>query len=221
MAETIDQTEASANRNGKDFMKQNQSKRALIVLDMQNAYCHQQGSLAKQGFDISACHDVIGNVKRVIEVCRRNTVPVIFLYLAFEKNYQDGGVMAHDIWPFFKEKKGLLDGTWDAAIVDDLKPLPEDVVIRKTRYSGFSGTNLDYRLRYMGAETLIICGVTTDICVESTVRDAFHLGYKVVLISDGTAEIDEERYRASLKTVEYAFGKVITAEQLASFLDHP
>lgn len=201
-------------------MDLNQSKRALIVVDMQNAYCHEQGSLARQGFDISACRDVIGNVKKVIEVCRKNAVPVIFLYLAFEKNYRDGGTMVHQIWPFFKEKKGLLDGTWDAAIVDELKPLPEETVIRKTRYSGFSGTNLDYRLRYMGVETLIIGGVTTNICVESTVRDAFHLGYKVVLISDGTAEIDEERYHASLKTVEYAFGKVITTERLASFLSH-
>ena len=69
----------------------------------------------------------------------------------------------------------------------------------------------------MGADTLVVCGVTTNICVESTVRDAFHLGYKVVLISDGTAEIDEDRYRASLKTMEYAFGKVITTVQLASF----
>jgi ureidoacrylate peracid hydrolase len=202
-------------------MDREQTKKALIVVDMQNAYCHEQGSLARQGFDISACRNVIGNVKKVIEVCRKNAVPVIFLYLAFEKNYQDGGVLAHEIWPFFKDKRGLLDGTWDAAIVDELRPLPEEVVVRKTRYSGFSGTNLDYRLRYIGAETLIICGVTTDICVESTVRDAFHLGYKVVLISDGTAEIDEERYRASLKTIEYAFGKVITNEQLVSFLAHP
>jgi ureidoacrylate peracid hydrolase len=197
------------------------SKKALIVVDMQNAYCHEQGSLAMQGVDISACQSVIGNVKKVVEIGRKNAVPVVFLYLAFEKKYKDGGAMAHEIWPFFKEKRGLLDGTWDAAIVDELKPLPEEIVIRKTRYSGFSGTNLDYRLRYMGVETLIVCGVTTNICVESTVRDAFHLGYSVILISDGTAEIDEERYRASLKTMEYAFAKVITTEQLASFLNHP
>jgi ureidoacrylate peracid hydrolase len=197
------------------------SKKALIVVDMQNAYCHEQGSLARQEFDISACRDVIGNVKTILETFRKVSLPVIFLYLAFEKDYRDGGAMAHEIWPFFKEKEGLLDGTWDAAIVDELKPLSEEIVIRKTRYSGFSGTNLDYRLRYMGVETLIICGVTTNICVESTVRDAFHLGYKVVLISDGTAEIDEDRYRVSLKTMEYAFGKVITTEQLASLLNHP
>jgi ureidoacrylate peracid hydrolase len=201
-------------------MDRDRSTKALIVVDMQNAYCHEQGSLAGQGFDVSACRDVIGNVRKVIELCRKHAIPIIFLYLAFEKDYRDGGAMAHEIWPFFKEKKGLLDGTWDAEIVDELKPLPEEVVIRKTRYSGFSGTNLDYRLRYMGIDTLIVCGVTTNICVESTVRDAFHLGYKVVLISDGTAEIDEERYRASLKTMEYAFGKVITTEQLAEFLKH-
>ena len=200
-------------------MSRDPFRKALIVVDMQNAYCHEQGSLARQGFDVSACRNVIGNVKKILETFRKETLPVIFLYLAFEKDYRDGGAMAHEIWPFFKEKDGLLDGTWDAAIVDELMPLADEVVIRKTRYSGFSGTNLDYRLRYMGVETLIICGVTTNICVESTVRDAFHLGYKVVLISDGTAEIDEERYRASLKTMEYAFGKVITTEQLASFLE--
>ena len=191
---------------------------ALIVVDMQNAYCHEQGSLARQGFDISACQKVIEDVRRTIDVSRKHAVPVVFLYLAFERNYRNGGSMVHQIWPFFKEKNGLLDGTWDANIVDELKPLPEEVVIRKTRYSGFSGTNLDYRLRYMGVDTLIFCGVTTNICVESTLRDAHHLGYQVTLISDGTAEIDEERYKASLKTIQYAFGKVITMEEFTSFL---
>jgi ureidoacrylate peracid hydrolase len=196
----------------------NRSHTALIVVDMQNAYCHEQGSLARQGFDVSSCRAVIGNVKRVIDVCREQGVPVIFLYLAFEQDYRDGGAMVHQIWPFFKEKEGLLDGTWDAAIVDELRPLPGDRVIRKTRYSGFSGTDLDHQLRYMGMETLIVCGVTTNICVESTVRDAFHLGYKVILVSDATAEIDEERYRVSLKTMEYAFGRVIATERLGPFL---
>ena len=204
-----------------DDKKLSKLKIALVVVDMQNAYCHEQGSLARQGFDISACRKVIENVRRIIEISRKHGVPVVFLYLAFERNYQDGGSMVHQIWPFFKEKNGLLDGTWDASIVDELKPLADEEVIRKTRYSGFSGTNLDYRLRYMGVETLIICGVTTNICVESTVRDAFHLGYKVVLISDGTAEIDEERYRTSLKTMEYAFGKLITTEQFNPFLKQP
>ncbi len=152
------------------------SHTALIVVDMQNAYCHERGSLARQGFDVFSCRAVIGNVKRVIDICRGQDIPILFLYLAFEQNYRDGGAMVHQIWPFFKEKEGLLDGTWDAAIVDELKPLPGDPVIRKTRYSGFSGTDLDYQLRYMRMETLIICGVTTNICVESTVRDAFHLG---------------------------------------------
>jgi len=202
-------------------MERGRSRLALIVVDMQNAYCHGQGSLARQGFDVSSCRSVIGNVKKILETFREEALPVIFLYLAFEKDYRDGGAMAHDIWPFFKEKKGLLDGTWDASIVDDLAPLANEGVIRKTRYSGFSGTNLDYRLRYMGVDTLVVCGVTTNICVESTVRDAFHLGYRVVLVSDGTAEIDEERYRASLKTMEYAFGKVISTEQLAAFLRRP
>jgi|MudIll2142460700_1097286.scaffolds.fasta_scaffold60425_2 ureidoacrylate peracid hydrolase len=201
-----------------DDKKLSKLKIALVVVDMQNAYCHEQGSLARQGFDISACRKVIENVRRIIEISRKHGVPVVFLYLAFERNYQDGGSMVHQIWPFFKEKNGLLDGTWDANIVDELKPLPEEVVIRKTRYSGFSGTNLDYRLRYMGVDTLIFCGVTTNICVESTLRDAHHLGYQVILISDGTAEIDEERYRASLKVVQYAFGKVITVEEFTSFL---
>ncbi len=202
-------------------MDGDRSQLALVVVDMQNAYCHEQGSLAMQGFDVSACRKVVAKVKRVLETFREEALPVIFLYLAFEKDYRDGGAMAHEIWPFFKEKRGLLDGTWDASIVDELKPLADEVVIRKTRYSGFSGTNLDYRLRFMGADTLVVCGVTTNICVESTVRDAFHLGYRVVVIADGTAEIDEERFRFSLKTMEYAFGKVITTDHLAVFLKHP
>ena len=191
---------------------------ALIVVDMQNAYCHEQGSLARQGFDASACRNVVEKVRQAIEVCRKQTIPIVFLYLAFEKDYRDGGAMIHEIWPFFKEKKGLIDGTWDASIVDALKPQPEDVVIRKTRYSGFSGTNLDNLLRDMSVKTLVFTGVTTNICVESTLRDAHHLGYKVVLISDATAEIDEERFNASLKTIAYAFGKVMKLSEFTSLI---
>lgn len=87
-------------------MDREQFKTTLIVVDMQNAYCHEQGCLARQGFDISACRGVIGNVGKVIETCRKIAVPVIFLYLAFDKNYKDGGAMAHEIWPFFQREGG-------------------------------------------------------------------------------------------------------------------
>ena len=91
-------------------MDQGKFRTTLIVVDMQNAYCHEQGSLARQGFDISACRNVIGNVKKTLETFRKETLPVIFLYLAFEKDYRDGGAMVHEIWLFSRRRMAFSTG---------------------------------------------------------------------------------------------------------------
>ena len=114
------------------------------------------------------------------------------------------------------ELKGklLTEGTWDFAIVDELKPAPQDLVVLKTRYSGFAGTTLDSQLRTRGIHYLFFAGIATNVCVESTLRDAYFQDYWPILIADsampaGPASLQE----ATIYNVENFFGWTIRAEE--------
>jgi ureidoacrylate peracid hydrolase len=114
----------------------------------------------------------------------------------------------------------LVRDTWNSEIVDELKPHGDDVVVYKTRFSGFYKTDLDERLRALGAKHLIVTGCTTSICVESTVRDAMFRDYQCVLLSDCMSEpigsnLARTNHDASLLTVQTLFGWV---SESASFL---
>jgi ureidoacrylate peracid hydrolase len=105
----------------------------------------------------------------------------------------------------------LAKGTWDYAIVDALKPQPGDIVIPKTRYSGFFNTNIDSVLRARGIRNLVFTGVATNVCVESSLRDAFHLEYFAVVLEDATHHLGPDFIQqASLYNIEKFFGWVST-----------
>ena len=105
----------------------------------------------------------------------------------------------------------LAKGTWDYALVDELTPQPGDIVIPKTRYSGFFNTNIDSVLRARGIRNLVFTGVATNVCVESSLRDAFHLEYFGVVLEDATHHLGPDFIqKASLYNIEKFFGWVST-----------
>jgi len=111
------------------------------------------------------------------------------------------------------ELKGklLTEGTWDFAMVEELKPLPGDLVVTKTRYSGFVGTTLDSQLRTRGVRYLFFAGIATNVCVESTLRDAYFLDYWPILFADGAMPAGPPAmHEATLFNVENFFGWTIT-----------
>jgi ureidoacrylate peracid hydrolase len=115
--------------------------------------------------------------------------------------------------------KFLIEGSWDAEIIDELRPLPEDIVITKNRFSGFFNTSLDSVLRTLGAKHLVFTGVATNICVESTLRDAFFHEYFPVLVSDACASTGPEFVQAAtMWTVLNVFGWVTTTADLIKAL---
>ena len=110
-------------------------------------------------------------------------------------------------------------GSWDAALDSRLPVEPSDIVISKSRYSAFYGTELEQVLRQRGVRTLIICGVTTEMCVESTLRDGFFRDFRVVLAADAVASVDRARHAATLQTVECGFGAVISTADIIQALE--
>jgi ureidoacrylate peracid hydrolase len=195
---------------------------AVIVIDMQNAYASPGGYLDLAGFDISGAPKVIRNIQQVLETARAAAMPVIFFQNGWDPDYVEAGGPGS---PNFHKSNALKTmrerpelqgrllarGTWDYELVDDLKPQPTDIVLHKTRYSGFFNSQLDSVLRSRGVRNLVFVGIATNVCVESTLRDGFFLEYFGVVLEDATHQAGPEFLQAAtLYNVEKFFGWVTT-----------
>jgi len=191
---------------------------ALLIIDMQNAFLHERGHLVRLGEDNSPYLAIVPNIVRLADIARSLAIPVIYFRHAYRPNYIDGGIVVHELFPSDKEAAGWLDGTWDTEIFEPLKPSKSDIVIRKNRYSGFFGTDLDQLLRNLGVNTVIITGIHSNVCCDSTARDAAFRDYRVYFVSDATAAADKALHEATLRTMERYFGKVVTTDVLIQHL---
>ena len=174
---------------------------ALLVVDMQNDYCSAGGASDRNGRDLSAAQAIIPSVQRLIEAARRAKVPVLFT--KYTVGPGSAGLSGPEILRRGANFKGLestIRGTWGHDIVDGLSVQPEqDVVIEKRRLSSFVGTDLDLILRSRGVKTIVVAGVVTQGCVESTVRDAVGHDYYVAVPEDCVASTVDEVHRTSLE----------------------
>jgi len=184
----------------------------LIVVDMQNAFCHPEGSMRRIGLKTQPLRAPIAAIAKLIETARAAKVIVIFTRYVYRSDYADGGILIKELFPQIKEVSGLRAGTWDVEVIDELKPAPGEFVIDKNRYSAFFKTSLEDVLRESVVDTLMIVGVTTSMCVESTARDAHFRDYRVWIVREATAEIDAQRHESALATIEFGFGRVIGCE---------
>lgn len=190
---------------------------ALIVVDMQNAFIRDEGFMAKLGLDISRCKETVQPIRGLIDACHGAGVPIVFTRMSLRADYKDAGLFGV-LFPGAKEAGAMVANSWDAAIIDELKPIDPDWILDKTRYSAFYNTNLDDILRSLRTKTVIMTGVTTNICVESTLRDAFFRDYFVVLPVDGTAAVAEAMEAGTFLTVKYGFGRLTTSEEILEAL---
>ena len=193
---------------------------AVIVVDMQNAYASRGGYLDIAGFDISGASAVIENTKSVLEVARAAGIPVIYFQNGWDRDYVEAGGEGSPNWHKSNalktmrakpelQGKLLAKGGWDYALVDELAPKPGDIVLAKTRYSGFFNSQLDSVLRSRGIRNLVFVGIATNVCVESTLRDAFHLEYFSVVLEDATHQAGPDFVqKAALYNIEKFFGWV-------------
>jgi ureidoacrylate peracid hydrolase len=198
---------------------------AIVVVDMQNAFASKNGMLDIAGADISGAPRVVGVISRLLSAARRAGMPVVYLQMGFKADLSDSGGPQSPNWHkelglrlmnSRPELKGKLvtQGTWDFAMVDELTPQLGDIVIVKTRYSGFSRTALDAELQARGIRYLFFTGIATNVCVESTLRDAFFLDYWPILITDATmAAGPPSMQEATLFNIESYFGWTVPAEE--------
>jgi nicotinamidase-related amidase len=207
------------------------ARTAIIIIDMQNDFCHPAGWLAHIGVDIASARAPIAPLQRLLPALRSRDVPVIWvnwgnrpdklnLSPALLHVYKPSGVGIGlgDTLPG-TDAKVLERGSWSAAIVDELVPDVSDIHVAKCRMSGFQDTELDSILRNIGVTTLMFAGVNADQCVLCTLQDANFRGYDCLLLEDCVATTSPDYcLAATIYNVRQCFGFVVKSEQVVAEL---
>jgi len=179
---------------------------ALLVVDMQNFSAHREGGAYRKlssaefemrfGWFFGALEKVIPNVRRLQDGCRGAGIEVLFTTI--ESLTRDGRDRGLD---YKRLGYDVPKGSWDGRVIDALRPEEDEIVLPKSSSSVFISTNIDYVLRNLGIRQLVICGMETDDCVESAIRDAADLGYMVTQVTDACATYSAETHAAALHAI--------------------
>lgn len=206
------------------------ARTAVIVVDLQNGYASPGGYRSLVGQDMGPARKVIDNSVRLIAAARAAGLTIILLQNGWDAELKTAGGPHSPNWHKSNPLKTmrsrpelsgkiLTHGSWDYALVDELKAAPGDVVVPKARYSGFCGTALDNILRARDIRNLMFIGIATNVCVESTIREAYHREFFCVLVSDATTQSGPAFIQdATLYNVERFLGWVATTEAVCAAL---
>jgi ureidoacrylate peracid hydrolase len=179
---------------------------AILIVDMLNEFCKPGGAMVLPGYEA-----LLEPQRRLIEAGRRAGCPILFLVDSHRPNVRQDR-------EWLKRTPHCVEGSWGARVIEDLNPQPEDLYVVKRRYSGFFNTDLDLTLKDLGIDTVVVAGVVTNICVRSTVHDAFFLGYRVVVPEDCVAATGPREQASSLYDIATHFGTVCSSEQVVAAL---
>jgi ureidoacrylate peracid hydrolase len=201
---------------------------ALIIVDMQNDFLHRDGSFGhialehpEFNIDIPFLTGTIPNVKRLADAFRATQRPVVYLAHVLKRDYSDA---AFPYWrigiePASGNRTHCVEGTWGAQIIDELKPQEGEHLVVKKGFGGFApSTPLDTILRNMRVNTCVVTGVTTCVCVSTTVRGGVEHNYRMILVSDAVAEVSREAHDAELRTMDRLFADVRSADEVIGLL---
>jgi ureidoacrylate peracid hydrolase len=197
---------------------------ALIVVDMQNGFVSKGGSYDKLGMNTSNYREIIPKLKDVIEFCRSKEIPIFYTEAVKEASGIDVLTKVHNILPKSRQERLkfpiCIRGTWDGVTIDELKPKENDPVVIKRRDSAFQDTELLVWLQSEGINLLVFTGIDTSICVETSLRDGFNIGYDVAVISDATASGYEDHYKTTLERVRNYYGLVMNVERFKKAINN-
>jgi ureidoacrylate peracid hydrolase len=195
---------------------------ALLVIDMQHAFVDPG-----QAMEVPAARAVIPRIQDLITAFRAHGRPVIFTEFVYS---EAAPLLVGELHPehrraapggptgFGHPSSSCLEGEDNVETIADLKPRPDELVVRKHYYDAFNGTVLDGALRARGVDALVVAGTMTDICVLATAIGGFNREYRITVVEDGVATLWPEIQRATLDIVARAYGRVATARAVAAEL---
>jgi ureidoacrylate peracid hydrolase len=181
---------------------------AILVIDMLNDFLVEGGKMVLPEGD-----HIVPNQKAVMDAGRKINIPIIYVNDAHRPGLREDR-------EFLKRGQHCIEGTWGAKVIDALKPSDEDLIITKRRFSGFFETDLDLTLKDLCIKTLIVMGVVTNICVRSTIHDAFFRGYKVIVPTDCVEATGPREQKSSLYDIETHFGDITDSHQIIEKLSN-
>lgn len=200
---------------GADGWPINVDNTALIVVDMQNIWVHPRGARY-----LPMSEDIVPKIQELLRFCRLRQVPVIYLHTTKRKDLADAGIFA-DIKPQTHDADddwSNFEGSPGAELYEPVKPAESDIVVKKFRYSGFYGTQLENLLRALRRDTIAIAGVATNVCCDSTARDGAMRDFKVLFLSDCNASFSQQEQEATLNNFDKHFGVVMDSRTLITKL---
>ena len=194
---------------------------ALVIVDVQNDFVHPEGIYGRRTEDLwresPPIPTMLDRLPGLIGAAREAGCFIVFVRWFGDPQY------VSDSLTYLLERNDMyneicLQGTFGAELYGDIRPIdsPREVVVTKFRYSSFAGSDLDLILRSNGIRTVVVTGVATSACVESTARDAFSADYYLVVISDACADYDAQRHQASLHIMGKSYGSVVQAEDVVN-----
>ncbi|HYD57623.1 MAG TPA: isochorismatase family cysteine hydrolase [Burkholderiales bacterium] len=183
---------------------------ALLVVDVQNDFCHPDGFFGKLGFDLGAVHAAVARIEALLPEARRAGVPVIFVAMEHDPRTNSPAWVARYPAP---RADACVAGTWGAQLYRVTPEAGEPLVI-KHRYSPFVGSNIEYLLRATERRSLLVAGVASNICVEAVLRDAFNRDYDVALVEDCAAAYTPGEHQSTVSNTRAFLGRVLRSEVL-------
>jgi ureidoacrylate peracid hydrolase len=185
---------------------------ALLVVDVQNDFCADDGAFGRLGCDLSAIQPMVPRLIQLIDAARAAGCLIVFIRGLYDEVYLAPNVVER------RERRGssrsICRSDSPGFAYYQVQPQPGDVEVFKHRYNAFIGTDLDLLLRSRGIQTIVMTGVATNVCVESTARHGYMVGYYVVFSADCTATNDLHLHQPTLENIERYFGTVHTADEL-------
>ncbi len=191
-------------------------KLALLVIDVQNDFCHSEGSFAKRKAKLSHVQKVVPRISSFIESFRELSLPVIFIR-TIHSDWTNSPSWLRRMGGMAEKFPVCLPNTWGAEFFK-VKPKGNEYIVTKHRYSAFVGTDLNLILRSKGIETLLLTGVVTNICVETTARDGFNLDYNIILVEDCCGAYLMAEHRSTLNNISKYFGIVSDSNSIIKIL---
>jgi ureidoacrylate peracid hydrolase len=181
---------------------------ALILVDVQNDFCHSDGASGRRGRDLSQVAGMSEHLARLLDGARRVGLPVIFIRTQHGPWTDSEAWLGRNKTTDEERIPTCVEGTWGCDFYG-VAPQPDERVVVKHRYSAFIGTDLDLTLRARGIRTLLFTGIATNVCVESSARHGYMLDYEVVFVQDCCAAYSPEEHAATLHNIAGHFGTVV------------
>ena len=190
---------------------------ALLVVDVQNDFVSPEGSAGKRGEDVSASIAMVPRLIRLIEEGRRVGLTTVYIKTTHSEWTDTPS------WIYRSSQKGGLstcrEGTWGAEFYEGISPLPSERVVIKHRYSAFINTDLNTVLRAKGIQSILVTGVATNVCVETTARDAYMYDYYVTMVEDCCGAYDPKLHIGTLENMRRHFGLAASSQDIIDSWD--